>query len=150
MSRRGLTLFGDPAHPALVHIPLAALVVLPVWDVLGLVRAEPVWWAVGFWTLAAGLVVAVPAAIAGFTDYVALGPDHPAQPTATRHMLLMLTGVSLAVARLVLQGGPAVPENPIWLVAASAAAAGVITIGARLGGKLVFRHGVGRSTPAGG
>jgi uncharacterized membrane protein len=145
MNRRGLMLFGDPAHPALVHIPLAALVVLPLWDILGFIRDEPVWWSIGFWTLAAGLVVALAAAVAGFTDYVTLEQGHPAQQKATRHMILMITGVSIGVVRLILQGGPAVPDSPLWLVAASVAAAAVITVGARLGGQLVFRHGVGRS-----
>jgi uncharacterized membrane protein len=146
--KRGLTLFGDPAHPALVHIPLAALVLLPVWDVLGLLRPEPVWWLVGFWTLAAGLVVAVPAAIAGLTDYVTLGQDHPAQPAATRHMILMLTAVSIGVVRLVLQGGPEAPENGAWLVGASVLAAAVVTFGARVGGQLVYRYGVGTRAEA--
>jgi uncharacterized membrane protein len=109
-------------------------------------RPEPVWWAVGFWTLAAGLVVAVPAAIAGLTDYVTLNA-HPAQATATRHMILMLSAVSIGVVRLILQGGPEPPDgNGTWLVAASVAAAIVLTVGARLGGQLVFRHGVGVQT----
>ena len=149
--RRGLRLFGEPLHPALVHIPLGAMLTLPVWDALGLWQGADHWWAIGFWTVALGVAVALLAAVAGFMDYAALPDGSPAVSTATRHLTLMLTGVSTFVLRLVLQGGPDAPaDGAAWLLSASIAGAVILTLGAKLGGSLVFKHGVGVTPVQGG
>ncbi len=142
--RRGLRVFGDPLHPALVHVPLGAMLTLPLWDALGLWQGADHWWAVGFWTLALGVAVALLAAVAGFIDYVAIPDGSPAGRTATQHLSLMLTGVSVFVLRLLLQGSAEAPaENGTWLLVTSAAGALVLLLGAKLGGSLVYQHGEG-------
>jgi len=141
---RGYRLFGEPMHPPLVHVPLATMVTLPLWDALGILRGEPIWWEVGFWTLALGLSIGSLAAVAGFLDYTRLPAGDPAVRTATRHLVAMLSGVGLFLLRLILQGRPGVPEQDArLLLAVSLVGALVVTVGGFLGGRLVYRHGVG-------
>jgi uncharacterized membrane protein len=140
-------LFGEPLHPALVHIPLGAMLTMPVWDALGAFHGAEHWWAIGFWTVVLGIVVALAAAAVGFVDYTRL-PEGPAESTGTRHLALMLAGVSVFVLRLVLQGGGAAPDDGgLLLLAVSVAGALVLAVGAFFGGRLVYTHGVGQRRP---
>jgi uncharacterized membrane protein len=126
------------------------MLTLPLWDALGIWQGADHWWAIGFWTVALGVVVALVAAVAGFIDYAALPDGHPAVGIATRHLTLMLTGVSVFVLRLLLQGGAGAPaDGGLWLLATSGVGAVVLALGAFLGGRLVFRHGVGSTRAEG-
>ncbi len=144
---RTFRLLGEPVHPPLVHVPLAVMLTLPLWDALGVFQTDPMWWAIAFWTLALGLAVSLLAAAAGFLDYVRIPEGHAALPIATRHLVAMLAGVSVFVVRLVLQGHAGAPENGGMLLAISVAGALVIAGGGWLGGQLVYRHGIGVDTP---
>ncbi len=144
---RTLRLLGEPVHPPLVHIPLAVMLMVPLWDALGVFRGDPLWWGIAFWTLALGLCVGALAALVGFLDYVRIPQRHAALPVATRHLVAMLTGVSVFVVRLVLQGGAGVPDNGWTLLAVSAIGALVVAGGGWLGGQLVYHHGIGVDPP---
>jgi uncharacterized membrane protein len=142
---KGLRVFGHPLHAVLSDFPLALLGTSLLWDAAGLRRGEAVWWAISFWSIAAGLVAAVLAACAGAVDYASIRQGHPALGVATRHMLLMLTAVCLYLASLLVRGGAGAPAGKSLLAVLGLEAVGVLllSIGGWHGGHLVFHYGIG-------
>lgn len=144
---RGLRVFGHPLHAVLSDVPVGLLGTSLVWDLVGLWRGEPVWWAISFWAVALGLAAAAAAATAGFVDYAAIPQDDPAQATATRHMLLILAALAPYATSLAVRGGPAPPAAGSATVAVlllEALGLLLLSAGGWYGGHLVFHHGVGR------
>ena len=142
---KGLRVLGHPLHAVLSDFPLALLGTSLLWDAVGLWRGEAVWWAISFWTIAAGLAAALLAALAGAVDYAAIRQDSPALGTATRHMLLMLTAVTPYLASLLVRGGARAPAGRSLFAVLGLEVLGValLAIGGWYGGHLVFHHGVG-------
>jgi uncharacterized membrane protein len=142
---KGLRVFGHPLHAILSDFPLALLGTSLLWDAVGLWRGEAVWWAISFWSIAAGLAAAALAACAGAVDYAAIRQDSPALGAATRHMLLMLTAVTPYLASLLVRGGAAPPAGGSLLAVLGLEAVGVLllSVGGWYGGHLVFHYGVG-------
>lgn len=143
---KGLRLLGHPVHALLSDFPLALLGTSLVWDVIGMLRNEGVWWAISFWDMALGVAAGVAAATAGAVDYTAIGRDDPAMASATRHMLLMGTAISLYSVALLVRGGPSPPTGMSRISTLTLEGAGLILLGVGgwFGGHLVFHHGVGR------
>lgn len=141
----GLRLGGHPLHPLLVHFPIALWASVSLWDLLALVRGDSLWWAMAFWSLIAGLVLAVPAALAGLADFVALGPSHPADRIANLHLATMLGAAGLYGLSAFARDGPGVlagADRTLALVTALGGLA-LVAVGGWLGGQLVYRFGVG-------
>ena len=134
---------GHPLHVMLVHLPIGLWVLSFAFDVIAMFdsasekpTAKP-----ALYTLLAGLLLAIPAAIAGLADYSDIRRDHPARKDATWHLWLnvsaiLVFGVS-AVIRLA-ETGPA-------LLHAGVSALGVTLIlySGYLGGKMIYDDGVG-------
>src|SRR5262245_40881490 len=144
---KGLRLLGHPLHAIISDFPIALLGSSIIWDVVGLVRGETIWWAIAFWDICLGLASAVVAAIAGMVDYVSI-EEKSAMRTATRHMLLMLLVVGLYSASLFVRRGPAAPAG--WALTSALGLEGtgaiLMGVGGWYGGHLVFHHGVGRAS----
>lgn len=138
----GLRFLGHPLHPALVHLPLGLWLGAGAWDVLALLRSEPVWWRLAYYCLALGLAAAALAAVAGFLDFVKIPNGDPAEKPALWHMVVMLTAATLMLAALLLHRGTP-PARPGWAAAATLAGCALLAWGGWLGGELVFRHGLG-------
>jgi uncharacterized membrane protein len=140
-----LRLAGHPLHPLLVHFPVA-LWTIAVFAELGGWAMGRDWWAISFGCQALGVLGAVVAMVPGFFDFVALPRSHPAVDTATFHLLAMSGAWLMFIASLALRGLPATAAPP--LVATTAAGAGFVfmAIGGWLGGRLVYRFGVGVSS----
>jgi uncharacterized membrane protein len=141
---RGLRIAGHPVHPVLTDFPMALLSTVVLWDVVALVTGTALWWALAFWTLALGAIALLPTAATGFWDFLALPSDSPAGSTAVRHMVAVLVAGALYVASLLVRGGPSPPEGASGVLAPVLSGAGLVAlvIGGRLGGALVFRHGL--------
>ena len=140
---KGLRPFGHPAHPPLTAFPLVLLVLAPVADAAGWLRAEELPWRMGFWCLAVGLIAALPTAATGFLDFVRIPSASPAARTGLWHLSVMLSAVSLSGLALALRGGQ-VPEQDARLLALVLEASGALAVlvGGWLGGHLVFHHAV--------
>lgn len=144
-----LRLGDHPLHPALVHLPIGLWFAVIPWNVLAWARPSPLWWQLGYWCLALGLLAAVPTILAGLVDYLALPRTSPAIDAATAHMLVMLTATAAFGAGWLLRArtGAALPP-PAWAPVSELAGAFLLGIGGWLGGTLVYRHGLGRADPA--
>ncbi|MEO5509190.1 MAG: DUF2231 domain-containing protein [Longimicrobiales bacterium] len=135
---------GDPIHPAIVHFPIAFLLGGCAMDLIDLVCECPVWWvSTSYALLAGGILTALVAAVPGFIDYRAtVPPDSSARKRATGHMIVNLASVALFAVALFLRGDPEIRPEPV-LVGLEAIAAGLLTYGGMLGGKLVVKNQIG-------
>jgi uncharacterized membrane protein len=61
---------GHPIHPMLVPFPIAFFVATAACDLMFHRSADPSWVSATLWLLGAGVVMALLAALAGFTDFV--------------------------------------------------------------------------------
>lgn len=137
----GFRFFGHPAHPALVHFPIAGWVGAPLCDAAALATGDAFWSRAAFWLLAAGVAGGTVAAGAGLADLPALKTER-AQGAAVTHASLMSLAYFVAIASLV--GRMAGDGGALWPVFAGAGAALLTLAGAWFGGDLVHRHGAGR------
>ena len=142
---RGLRLLGHPVHPMLTAFPIGLWATSLLWDLLGIGLANAVWWAIGFWSVAAGLALALLVATTGFVDYVGLPAGDPAEAVATRHLIVMLCATTAFLGSLLAQGGPGAPTGLRLVITVALAVLGtaLLVFGGWQGGELVFRLGVG-------
>ncbi|WP_313621888.1 DUF2231 domain-containing protein [Achromobacter sp.] len=134
-----------PLHPALVHFPVACWSLAVAADFAGLWFGEAAWrWSGGL--LAVGCGMAVLAMLAGMLELSRI-PDGPALRVAYWHMGVMLVAATLFTLRLVLrleQWRPLEPDAVSLML--DAAGFVCLAAGGWLGGALVYRYGVGRSS----
>lgn len=142
-------------HPALAHFPFGLLLLgtgmdLSAWamngnDALSLGA---------LYTMAFGLVMAVPSVVTGLADCSDVRPDHPGRQIANYHMLLSLETVALyainVALRLLGAGPPHASGLPLLLSLAGAVS---LIVSGYLGGILVDAEGIPvgrhrRKTPA--
>lgn len=132
-----------PLHPLLVHLPIGFFTLTLVVDLVshafpghGFVRAA-------FYSLVAGVVTALLAAVPGFVDYTGIREDHPARRTATAHMMLNLLMVGTYAASLGLRWRYLdVPSTPTVPLLVSVGGFVILSISGYLGGRLVYDDGI--------
>jgi len=137
--------YGHPYHPMLVTVPIGAWVISLGFDIASQVASKPAFLAQGSeWLIAAGVLGAVAAGLAGFLDLVVIPPGTRAFRTACTHMCINLilifvyTGNFAWRYRTQARGGPV----DLRLVALSAASVAALAVSGYLGGKLTYRYGV--------
>jgi nitrite reductase/ring-hydroxylating ferredoxin subunit/uncharacterized membrane protein len=124
------TWLGHPAHPAVTDIPIGALLVVVVLDVVG--QGTAAWWA-----LVVALIAFLGAAVTGLADYT--DTDGTARTRATTHATVMVIGLVVALVSLVVRDGGAA-TGPLVLGTGLAAFL-IVTAGAFIGGDVVFALG---------
>jgi nitrite reductase/ring-hydroxylating ferredoxin subunit/uncharacterized membrane protein len=131
-----------PLHPFLVHFPIGLFTLsllldvgARLWpDIPGLERGA-------FYSMAAGVVMALLAAVPGFVDYTDIRRDHPARKIANAHMLLNLLVIGVYAVNLGVRNQP--EERLGWLpLVLSLAAYALLGVSGHLGGKMVFDDGI--------
>lgn len=144
----GVRVFGHPLHAVLSDFPLALLGTSLLWDAVGIWRGEALWWAISFWDIALGIAIALLAATVGAVDYSTIEKGHPAEGTALRHMLVMLTTVGIYAVALLVRGGASAPTGTqrIFTVGLEGLGLLLLSVGGWFGGHLVFHHGIGRDS----
>ncbi|MFL6254413.1 MAG: DUF2231 domain-containing protein [Pyrinomonadaceae bacterium] len=149
---KGLRVFGHPLHAALSHPPMGLLGTALLWDAVGVWRGEAVWWAVSYWSVAAGLAFACVAACAGAVDYAAIEEGDPALATGSRHLSFVLAALLPYVVGMFARGAPEVPRGRAVLAVLLLDGAGslLLAVGGWYGGHLVFHHRVGSDRPTTG
>ena len=135
-------ILGHPIHPMLVSYPIAFLTGALVTDLLYCWTRDPFWATASLYLLGAGVVMALAAALFGFTDF--FGDRRiRALSHAWQHMLGNLTAVLLSGFNLFLRlGGTESAVLPLGL-AISAIGVLLLAFTGWRGGDLVYRHRVG-------
>src|SRR5262245_21808278 len=91
---------GHAVHPMLIVFPLGLLVTSVVWDVVHLVSGSARWGMISFWTIVAGVVGALLAAIPGFIDWLSIPRGTRARTVGLYHLGLNLGMLALFVVSL--------------------------------------------------
>jgi nitrite reductase/ring-hydroxylating ferredoxin subunit/uncharacterized membrane protein len=129
-------LLGHPLHPALTDIPIGALTVMVIADLVALGGGLPT--RAGDVALIVGLLGALAAAITGYTDHhETYGHE---QRTATLHGLIMSLALLLLLVSLALRWWAGMGAHGVAVILAIAGWV-VIVVGSYLGGHLVFALG---------
>lgn len=134
---------GRPLHPMLVHFPIALYPTSLVFDVLSHLRDDGNPFVVGAFTLIViALAVSALAVAAGFADFLLIENGTRTWRIAVLHMSMQLVTAGLFLANAVLRGRDLdVTSTPTGLIVLSVVGLLTLTVGAALGGELVYRHG---------
>jgi uncharacterized membrane protein len=137
--------YGHPYHPMLVTLPIGAWVISLGFDIASQLASKPGFLAQGSeWLIAAGVLGAVVAGLAGFLDLAVIPPGTPAFRTACTHMCVNLVLIFTYAGNFAIRyrshrsGGPV----DLRLLALSAACVAALAVSGYLGGKLTYRYGV--------
>ncbi|HKO97343.1 MAG TPA: DUF2231 domain-containing protein [Pyrinomonadaceae bacterium] len=144
---------GHPIHPMIVPFPIALWVFSLVADLIYLWRGNLVWkdW-IAFYSLLAGILGAVAAAVPGLIDWLSL-KDPKVVKIANWHARLNVIALLIFAASFYLRtmsGAGLVGGSYTIPVALSVLGVILISISGYLGGELVFKHGVAVDQPPGG
>jgi nitrite reductase/ring-hydroxylating ferredoxin subunit/uncharacterized membrane protein len=124
------TWLGHPVHAALTDVPVGAMTVAIVLDVIGQPVAADV-------TVLVGVLSIVATAVTGLADYTDV--DGTGRSRATVHATVMTTALVLFVISLVLRAGD--PDDRAVPIALLVIGYLVLTVGAEIGGDLVYLIG---------
>lgn len=145
---RGLA--GKPLHPPLTDVPIAAYLFAAVFDVVS--AAVPSGhpdvgrqlFLAASWTMLGGLAVSALAALTGAVDWWRSSePGTQARRTINAHALIMITVTVLALIDSVTRFTTYrdVLATPALVLTLSVIAAALVSLGATLGGSLVYDYG---------
>jgi uncharacterized membrane protein len=135
---------GHPIHPMLIPFPIALWVFSLVADLLYLWRGKPHWTVIASYSLLAGCLGAVAAAVFGIIDWLAI-KDREVKKVANWHARLNILALLLFAASWYLRtdkGSDMVNDSLTIPIALSVVGVIVVTISGWLGGELVFKYGV--------
>ena len=140
---------GHPIHPMLIPFPIAFLVTAFVTDLIFWSGGGDVWASASMWLLGFGLLMALAAAVFGFTDFFS-EPGIRSLSDAWQHMIGNLIAVVLALINWYLRykSGAAAGVFPvgIWI---SLITVLLLLFNGWKGWELVYRHHVGVSDTRG-
>ena len=139
MMRTPARIMDHPIHPMLIPFPIGLWVFSLAADVTYRVGGDPIWLTMAYWTMLAGTIGALAAAVPGLIDYLSL-TEPRAVRIGTVHLTLNLIIVGLFVANLVLRTmGNAATGLPFVL---SIIAVGLLLVSGWFGWELIYRQGV--------
>jgi nitrite reductase/ring-hydroxylating ferredoxin subunit len=121
------TWLGHPVHAAITDVPIGALTVVVVLDVLGQPTAADI-------ALVVGILTMVASAVAGVADYT--DTDGTSRVQATVHSALMTIALVVYVLSLILRAGA--PADRAVPIALSIIGYLIVTAGAYVGGDVVY------------
>jgi len=135
-------LFGHSIHQMLIVFPLGLLGMGVVFDIVFMATDHPMFTAVSYWMMVAGIAGGLLAAPFGLLDWLAIPPDSRAKRVGAAH------GLGNVVVLLLFAGSVLLRGNESTAPAAAAYACsflGVLLalVTGWLGGELVARYGVG-------
>jgi uncharacterized membrane protein/nitrite reductase/ring-hydroxylating ferredoxin subunit len=130
-----------PIHPILIAFPIAFFVGTLIFDILGIIYNNDIFYAVSFYMQIAGIIGGLLAAIPGAIDYFkTVPPNSSAKKRATKHALLNITIIVLFLAAWLLKGDDV---NPYIILILEIIAIILLGIAGWLGGTLVYRNQIG-------
>lgn len=134
-----------PSHPALVHFPIACWILATLVDVATqLVALPPVagvaWSALSHLLLWGGVLLALPAIVAGVIDYLRLPDEVQSSAVLNRHILAMATAWLLFLGAAIWRAQSAMFDaGPPWSITLLELAGSVVlTVGGRYAAAVVF------------
>jgi len=131
-----------PTHPMLVHFPIAFYIGALVVDVVSRLGTFPSASLMATWLILGAFIGSSGAVLTGLVDRSTMRPGSKARRKATQHMLVQFGTAAVFVLVFALRWGSRHDPEASWLwIALEAAGALALTVGADLGGQLVFLMG---------
>lgn len=131
-----------PIHPMLVTLPIGLWAFSLISDIIHMQTQEQVWSTMAFYTLGAGIIGALLAAVPGLIDLVS-DAARPVRKTGITHMVLNLIVVALMAVSFYLRYQGMATMLPFIL---SAVGIVLLLVSGWLGGKMVHQYGLGVDT----
>ncbi|HEX5056418.1 MAG TPA: DUF2231 domain-containing protein [Gammaproteobacteria bacterium] len=134
-----------PLHPALVHFPIACWVLAVPCDIAGWLYMPQAWYA-AYLLILGGVVLALPAMLAGMPDLAKLKNNKTVMAVAYRHIGLIGSAWILYLVSLMLRVGKGrTPAEAPGVAASACALIGLMLLlaGAWHGAELVYSYGIG-------
>ena len=135
---------GHPIHPMLIPFPIALWVFSLVADLIYLWRGNPAWQWIAYYTLAAGCLGAVAAALFGIIDYFAI-KDKKVSKIAAWHARFNVLALLVFAASFYLRttrGAEMVGGSMTIPLVLSVVGVVAVGLSGWLGGELVYKYGV--------
>lgn len=130
---------GHPIHPMLIPFPVAFLVAAWASDLTYWGTANGFWAQVSIWLIGAGVVMALVAALAGFTDFFG-EPRIRALNQAWYHMLANLAAVVISIGNFFLRFGEGAAAGVLpWGLVMSFIVVGILLFSGWMGWEMVYR-----------
>lgn len=142
-----IRLVGHPIHPMVVHFPVALWTAALAADAAGWASRNPVFWALSFYAHACGDLAGAAAILTGLFEFTTIARTRRAQEVAVMHMLVMCSAWLIFLVSLAARTYPPRAPSTIWPTAIAAAGWFTMAVGGWLGGRLVYRFGVGVERP---
>ncbi len=143
----GARIKGHPIHPMLVMLPLGLFTFSFVADLIHVLGGRgPIWAQVALYTLGAGIVGTVLAAVPGLIDFFTI-TDERVGKIALVHMIVNVVALVLFVFSFWLRWIGAIGSLPVVV---SGVGFVLLLVGGWLGGEMVFKHGMGMEPAATG
>jgi len=146
---------GHPWHPVIVHFPLACWVLATLVDVASRLFSMPLlpgieWAAVAHLLLWTGIVMAVPAMIAGLVDYARLPPKVQESSELSWHITAMGTAWALFLGAAIwrVRAAPFDGVASWGVIFLELAGSACLVVGGRLASVIVFDRLPSARTPA--
>jgi len=133
---------GHLVHPMLIVFPLGLLSTAVVFDLIGLVWRQEVWYGVAYWMIAAGIVGGLLAAVFGVLDFIGLPRNTRAWKVGLYHGVGNVVVMALFIGSWLLRRSDPLDPSTGALVL-SFVGVGLALVTGWLGGELVERLGVG-------
>jgi uncharacterized membrane protein len=137
-----VNLLGHPMHPALVHLPIAALVGLVGTDLAFLFSGDFFWARAGLWLAGVGAVGGAIAGLIGLIDLLTVWRIRRLV-TAGLHAVLAVMLLSLAALNWLFRFGEPAANIVPWGLYLSVLSLGLIMLLGHLGARLVYEYAVG-------
>jgi len=130
---------GHPIHPMLIPFPVAFLVGAWATDLTYWGTNNGFWAQASIWLIAAGVVMALVAALAGFTDFFG-EPRIRGLDQAWYHMTANLTAVVISVGNFFLRFGEGAEAGVLpWGLVMSFVVVGILLFSGWMGWEMVYR-----------
>ena len=136
--------YGHPFHPGLVAVPIGAFVLSIAFDVASFFAADAeLFVKMAFWSIAAGVVSALAAAVFGLLDLLAIPRGTKVFAVGITHMSLNLAVVVLFAVSFLLRRN-ALDVAPVATAPFVLSLCAIVLLGVAgwLGGELAYRFGV--------
>ena len=135
-------LFGHPIHPMLIVFPLGLLITSLIFDFIRMGTGNGTWSVVAFYTIGAGIIGGLVAAIFGAIDWFAIPQNTRAKTLGFWHGAGNVVVIVLFIVSWLLRRGVA-DHPPASAVVLSVIAVLLGAVTGWLGGELVDRLGIG-------
>ena len=136
---------GKPFHPPLTDIPVGAYVIAPVLDIVAFAGREQTWGpnlhAAAGYALLAGAGFSLLTVLTGFADWLRMRAGSEVRRITNTHAITMVVVTVLVVSNLLVRFNDTSDVTTGGVLALSIATGVLVTVGAMIGGSLVYDKG---------